>query len=659
MTSRFQKMAEEARGSEAEEAAKKEALAKEQENQEAQAAEESFLQSLKKRDELQGALDALEESKKAFKVARNEQRKGRQSLEADRQEAIDAGAENVPTVYELLKTEEDELDANPSEEDYKNKKQEVSGAAKQLKEKIEALRSYGVDPSGSSIIKKKKEVAQIKKEEDRKVREYTRQNPESKLPEVIEIRQEMIKEREGELVESIYESGRVLFGGATNRVLREFERNGWFSKDLSGEDSYTRDQLRERLPKVVLQELKKSDEYKETLKALSADIYKQGGQFDSIDTEAFSGATKKLLLNYTEKYGGRLGPIDATRAHTTWENSIQTENTLRKIYESFPGQSVQEFEYEDGSGYKYESLPHIATLFEGEALKKFSLQTYEAASLQGRLGRWESDRTQITREYEGAKTKETELGRQKEDAQRGIESREATIKEYEKREQTLRELVAGLPFVQEDFAGEQLKIRTSYSELGVTFVSDAESYRALQTEQSALEQAANKKITDARTALYEAKQKPRPKLFGKETYDSNLSALEAAITQAESAAEETKAKRIQAFEAHNAKERARSKDKIIELGKAVGIGSFEGSWEDFLVKVKQEADATLTRIEESKVASTAELTAMRERLVLIEEQAEANLKMIQEKQGLLENEYSASSRQMAERRMDDLLKSSL
>ena len=78
-----------------------------------------------------------------------------------------------------------------------------------------------------------------------------------------------------------------------------------------------------------------------------------------------------------------------------------------------------------------------------------------------------------------------------------------------------------------------------------------------------------------------------------------------------------------------------------------------------MVKVKQEADATLTRIEESKVASTAELTAMRERLVLIEERAEANLKMIQEKQGLLENEYSASSRQMAERRMDDLLKSSL
>ena len=301
----------------------------------------------------------------------------------------------------------------------------------------------GVDPKGKSNEELVTEVKEIKEAEDVKVREYARQNPDSELPEVMEVRQEMIQEKEKQLVDEIYHSGRVLFGGATNRVLREFERNGWFSKDLSGEDSYTRDQLRERLPKVVLQELKKSDEYKETLKALSADINKQGGQFDSIDTEAFSGAVKKLLLNYKDGYRGELRPIDATRAHTTWENSIQTEDTLRMIYESFPGQSVQEFLYEDGSGYKYESLPHLATLFEGEALKKFSLQTYEAASLQGRLGRWESDRTQITREYEGAKTKETELGRQKEDAQRGIESREATITEYEKREQTLRDIVAG------------------------------------------------------------------------------------------------------------------------------------------------------------------------------------------------------------------------
>jgi hypothetical protein len=657
MTSRFQKMAEEARSSEVDEAAKQEALAKEQEELERKAAEESFLQSLKKRDELQGALDALEESKKAFKGARNEQRKGRQSLEADRQDAILAGVENVPTVYDLLKTEEDELESNPSEEDYKNKKQEVSGAAKQLKEKIEALRSLGVDPKDKSNEELVEEVKEIKAAEDVKVREYARQNPDSELPEVIGVRQEMIQEKEKQLVDGIYHSEGVLFGGATNRALRELERNGWFRDDLSGEDSYTRDQLRKHLPKLVLQEVKKSDEYKKVLEALSADIYKQGGQFDSIDTEAFSGAVKKLLLNYKDGYRGELRPIDATRAHTTWENSIQTEGTLRKIYESFPGQSLEEFRYEDG-GYKYESLPHLATLFEGEALKKFSLQTYEAASLKGRLGRWESDRTQITREYEGAKTKENELGRQKEDTQRGIESQEATLREYEKREQALRELVAGIPFVQEDFAGEQLKVRASYGELGVTFASDTESYKALQAEQSELEQAANKKITDARTALYEAKQKPRPKLFGKETYDSNLSALEAAITQAESAAEETKAKRIQAFEAHNAKERARSKDKIIELGKAVGIGSFDGSWEDFLVKVKQEAEATLTRIEESKVSSTAELTSMRERLALIQEQAEANLKIIQEKQGLLENEYSASSRQMAERRMDDLLKSS-
>ncbi len=654
-------MAEEARSSEAEEVARQEALVKEQENLETKAAEEGFLRSLKKRDELQGALDALEESKKAFKTARNEQRKGRQSLESERQEAIDAGAENVPTVYELLKTEEDELDVHPGEEDYKNKKENVVGAAKQLKEKIEVLRSLGVDPMDKTNEELIQEVKKIKEEEALKVREYARQNPDSELPEVQEVRQEMIKERESELVESIYRSGRVLFGGATNRALSEFERNGWFKKDLSGEDSYTRDQLRERLPRLVLQEIKKSEEYKKVLEVLGEDVYKQGGQFDSIDTEAFSGATKKLLLNYTEGYRGesdKFRSIDPTRAHTTWENSIQTENTLRKIYESFPGQSVQEFKYEDGSGFKYESLHHIATLFDGEALKKFSIQTYEAASLKGQLDRWDQDKAKIVRERESDTREQATLSNQRDEAQRNTEALEGRQKTYEGNENELQILIAEIPLVQGQFAGEELNLTTSYNELRVALVSDTEKYNALQEEQNGLLASAEESLKNAKDALSKAKNIPRPKLFGKDKYDASISDLEGKVREAEQALLDTQTKRTQAFQNQHREQQARSKDTIVRLGERVGIRSFKGSWEDFLIRVQEEAESALERIRLDKISNEENIRVSKEKQGQIQASLDQTQKSIEEKTNILETIYDERSREIAQRRMADLVRSS-
>jgi hypothetical protein len=411
--SKFRKMAEEAKASKAAGEAAAQAEAERSEQDEQEQGRRQFLETVRQRGILQGALGSLNTAKADFARARAAQRTGRQTLEAERQEAIGAGAENVPTVYELLQTPEDELDADSSEADYKEKKEAVRTTGKSVQVNRSELLSLGVDVSDESEEALVAAAEERKKSLDREAKEYVYTNPDSELPEVQEVKREIIEDLTRDILKS---PGWIRgFQNTLSSGMREADIS---EERLSRADEYAQGQIRKRLTHTILQSTARAEGFEGFIKKAQA---VSGDQFA---IPAIAEALKQTLLNYARKSDGSVVHEDSTfyyymdNYQYRDSRSNQTKkapDSLARIYNATMGgaEMPDEAYYieDDGQkdGLKPEAGPILAQVFDPAQLENFSGKVVQLANVEKDLEALPAKQLELERKVREVENKRNEL----------------------------------------------------------------------------------------------------------------------------------------------------------------------------------------------------------------------------------------------------------
>lgn len=658
------------------EAEQSEAAEQAQLEQERQEKEADFQQSFAKRNTLKQALEDLQEAKGNLKQAWGKRKGELKNLIGLVSEIKQANPDaTLPTLKEAVVEPEEGSD----EEKYVDAKTGVEEAVSQVRDKKEALGGLGVEASGLDEQNLQDTVERAYKENDQAVREYVRQNPDSALPEVAEVRQEIVGEEKRDLQKTI--TGHSL-AGSLNKGVRAF-RQQW--TQFSGrQDKAELDRMFERLGRHHQERQAQREESPEKFLTAKSDIERiqtsltenilsnvaqsqsfrghlemiaRSAQEDSVSVQAVSEVFQEAILNYKQDQGRKIESQDGIYTYeTTGENGMEEPvDFLEKMYKALHGEEIPEEHHwsrEDGGTLKASAGPLLASVLDQAVIREFAENVIVLAKKRQKLEGWSRQVESVKREEKDSQGEVDKIQKEVTRLTESIERNNKDIVRIRERIASLRQEIANLSLIRTEFPDDEA---IGFARNGVlVFRHDTEQEASLRSETEAALQAAESDATEKRGAYSTARNTKAALLdFGGKKKAAAETEARQAHEVAEGNVENVKKENRTKWESLNANTYgARIRGKIPQDFRE-NIPRNATTWGEYIDEVKKALEAKITQ-EETEITR---LTSNVEERTVDSETAQADLDKAQatlkSKQEAID-QYSDDNRRVLEREVADL-----